>query len=545
MSLFKNFRVVLLLSLLIIFTCFLVSPYLFKKSGVVVTSVDKDSRCGSIKEGDVITNVLGSYIKNSEDFKAIEKTVKANEYATMIVNDGPGGCTAINDGYFGLVATDIPSKEIKFGIDIQGGVTSVLKPGKELNKTEIESVVQTLNKRISIYGLPEATATASDSLIKINSLSIEKISWLTANGKFEAKIMEEIKLEGNTGKIPVGDNTYSVELANDSLKVNGSFYRANDKFELENVEFNVKNITNSSAILEATVFENRDIVKVLSGAFVSYNTNAQAYEFSIPVEISDEASNRFTKVIKRIPTTFVGQQQIILNGFLVYYLDGDFISRLSIPIELTRQKIKQISVVGFSTSMTDASDKKSKILGSIVSGILPTSLEIIRTEKYEPKLKVFSVEVFGSAVGLVVIFIVSVFYWRYRNLKFGIIVVALALLELVLVLGTIAITQQLIEANWTINLTTIVGFVVVLIISSIQMIMSSEQTLKKRNLLISYRYKKLVSASMVLNLAVLMLGSLFLFSAWRFFGLTLLTGLVFDALLIKPIYKDFIKKKVF
>lgn len=545
MNLFKNIRVVTVLVLLLIFTYFLVSPYFLKKAGVVIASVDKESKCGSIKEGDVITNILGSYIKNSEDFKAIEKTIKANEYATMIVNDGPGGCTAIRDGYFDLTVTDIQSKEIKFGIDMQGGVTSILKPEKELNKTGIESIVQILEKRISIYGLPETTVIVSDGTVKINSLSFEKISWLVANGKFEAKVMEEIKLENNIGKIPVGDNSYSVELANDSLKLNNSFYRTNDEFELENITFNVKNITNTSVIVEAMFFENKDIVRVLSGASVSYNTNAQAYEFNVPIEISDEASNRFTKVIKRIPTTFVGQQQIILNGFLAYYLDGDFINRLSIPIELTRQKIKQLSIVGFSTNIADVSNKKSKILSSIESGILPTSLEVVGTEKYEPKLKVFSIEMFGFAVGLFAISVISVFYWLYKNLKFGIIVVALALLGLFLVLGTIAATQQMTEATWVINLTTIAGFVAVLVVSSIQMITSSEQVLKKRKLSISYKYKKLISFSMVLNAIVLIVGFLFLFSVWRFFGLTLLTGLVFDALLIKSIYNDFIKRKVF
>jgi len=544
MDLLKNFRIITLILLLIFFTYFLISPYILKKSGVVVTAVDKNSKCGNIREGDIITNVLGSSIKNSEDFKTVEKTIKANEYATMVVNNGPGGCTAVRDEYFGINVADVPSNELKFGIDIQGGITTTLKPEKELNKTGIENVIQTLNKRIDVYGLPETIATVSNSFIKINSLSSEKINWLIATGRFEAKILEEVKLEDSAGKIPVGDNSYSVEFVNDSLKINNSFYRINDELEIENIKFKIRNITNASAVVEATVFENEDIIRVLSGGSVTYNANAQAYEFTIPIEISVEASNRFTKIVKKIPTSIV-EKQIILNGFLVYYLDGNLVSRLNIPIEFARQTIKQISIIGFSTSMADASITRLKALSAIESGVLPTNLEIIKTEKYEPKLKVFSIEMFGSILGLLMISVISVFYWRYKNIKFGLLVIALILFELALILGTIATVQQLIGTVWVINLTTIVGFIAVMIAGSIQMITLSEQILKKKDLSISYKYKKLISIPAALNWAVLIVGFLFLFTTWRFLGLVLLTGLVFDILLIRPIYGNFVKKKVF
>lgn len=543
MNLLKNIRVVAVLLLLLVFAYFLVSPYILKKSGVVVTSVDKDSKCGGIKEGDIITNVLGSYVQNSEDFKTMEKRIKANEYATMVVNNGPGGCTAVQDGHFGLSVADIPSNELKFGVEIQGGITTTLKTEKKLSETEVQNTVQILNKRINIYSLPEAKAVTSNAIIKINSLSTDKISWLIATGKFEAKVLEEVRLQDNVGKIPIGDNSYTAELINDSLKVNNSVYRMNEEFELENIKFSLKNITNTSLLVEAAVFENKDIVKTLSSGSASYNSNARAYEFSIPIEISSEASARFTKILKKIPTSFVGKQ-IILNAFLVYYLDGNAVSQLNIPIDFIRQPIKQMSVIGFSNSAVDASNIRLKILSAVESGVLPTGLEISGMEKYEPTLRIFSVEIFGSALGLVIIFVISVFYLRYKNLKFGLSVIALALLELVLVLETIAVAQQIAGASWVVNLTTIIGLIAVFVISNLQMIILSEQILKKKNLAISYKYKKLVSYPMFLNLATLTVGFLALFTAWRLLGLTVLTGVIFDILLIKPIYNDFIKKNV-
>jgi hypothetical protein len=535
MNMLKNIRFIVVILFLVAFAYFIFSPYVLVKSGVVVISVSNDSKCASIKEGDVITNVLGNYVKNNQDFLSVEKNVKANEYVTMLINNGPGGCLAARDGYLGITASDIPSNEIKFGIDIQGGVTTVLKPEGNLSSSQLESIVQLLDKRINAYGLQETDAYASNSFIKINSLSSEKIGWLIETGKFEAKILEEVKLQENIGKIPVGDNSYSVEKLDDRLKINNSFYKIGDGFELENM-------TNDSVAIEGTVFENKDIVRVLSGSSTSYNSNTRAYEFSVHVEITNDASNRFTKIVKRMPTTVSGNQ-VILNGFLVYYLDGRAVSHLSIPIETIRQSIKQISVIGFSTSMSDASITKSKVFGALVSGDLTTNLQITGTEKYEPKLKIFSMEVFGSAIGLVAIAVLSISVLRYKDVKCGGLIIILGLIELFLIIGIISLLQQISGANWIINLTTIFGLIGAFVASSLRMVSGSEKILKRNEMAIHYKHNKLIGGNMTLNLAIIIIVFVFLFTYLRFVGLTLLTGFVFDVLLIKPIYLGFIKNR--
>ena len=542
MNMLKNIRFIVVILFLVAFAYFIFSPYVLVKSGVVVISVSNDSKCASIKEGDVITNVLGNYVKNNQDFLSVEKNVKANEYVTMLINNGPGGCLAARDGYLGITASDIPSNEIKFGIDIQGGVTTVLKPEGNLSSSQLESIVQLLDKRINAYGLQETDAYASNSFIKINSLSSEKIGWLIETGKFEAKILEEVKLQENIGKIPVGDNSYSVEKLDDRLKINNSFYKIGDGFELENIKFNVNNMTNDSVAIEGTVFENKDIVRVLSGSSTSYNSNTRAYEFSVHVEITNDASNRFTKIVKRMPTTVSGNQ-VILNGFLVYYLDGRAVSHLSIPIETIRQSIKQISVIGFSTSMSDASITKSKVFGALVSGDLTTNLQITGTEKYEPKLKIFSMEVFGSAIGLVAIAVLSISVLRYKDVKCGGLIIILGLIELFLIIGIISLLQQISGANWIINLTTIFGLIGAFVASSLRMVSGSEKILKRNEMAIHYKHNKLIGGNMTLNLAIIIIVFVFLFTYLRFVGLTLLTGFVFDVLLIKPIYLGFIKNR--
>jgi preprotein translocase subunit SecD len=281
----------------------------------------------------------------------------------------------------------------------------------------------------------------------------------------------------------------------------------------------------------------------LPGGSITYNPNANLYEFIIPVEISSEASNRFSKIVKRIPTTFAGQR-IILNGFLVYYLDGNPISQLNIPIELTRQTIKQLSIIGFSKNMVDATNTRSKILSSVESGILPVHLEIVGSEVYEPKLKSFSTEVFGLGICLSAAFIFLIFYLRYKNLKLGFLAILLSLTELFLILGVIATAQQ-IGVAWVINLTIIFSFIAVLLISNIQAVILSEQNLKKRSLSISYKYKRLISISTLLSLITLIIGFVFLFTELRFFGLTLITGFLLDILLIRPIFKGLVKEKIF
>ena len=71
MNLIKNVRLIILAALLLASAFFLIKPLLSKSFGVVVVSVENDSKC-FLNEGSVITQVGGNNVADSTDFKNAE-----------------------------------------------------------------------------------------------------------------------------------------------------------------------------------------------------------------------------------------------------------------------------------------------------------------------------------------------------------------------------------------------------------------------------------------------------------------------------------------
>jgi len=538
MQLIKNVRFIVLILLLLLSVYFLFSPLIFKKSGVVVTFASKDNKCGQIKEGDVITQAGGFLIGNSEDFENALQGVKSGEYLTMVINNGPGGCTAIDDGDVGISVANIPSNQLKFGIDIQGGTTTLLKPGS-LSLADTERIEEIIDKRIVVFGLPETRVSSSNNFVKVTSLTTEKIGSLIMPGKFEAKIEEERILENNVSTIMLTEE-YTIKVVDEKLYVNDSYYQINQSFVLEDVKFDLMDITNTSVIIEANVFDNEDMRDVL-GAFgyVTYNSDFKNYQFNIQVGISDKVSNRFMKITKGLKTSFSGTQAI-LEGSLVYYLDGNLINELNIPFEMVGQKIENIVVIGSGMSRSDVDNQRLRIIAALKSGVL-SNIEIVGTEKFEPKLKYTITELPIIIMMGLTIFIISLTYLRYKKIKFGLYALLLMGAEVFCVLGAAALTQSVSPSGWIIDVPSIVGLIVLAVMSFVQMFLMIEQKIKGRDISIYFKYKKFLSSSSLLRILVFIISFLILFSVWRGFGFSIIVGLIIGMFITKPIYNSFLE----
>jgi preprotein translocase subunit SecD len=429
--------------------------------------------------------------------------------------------------------------KLNFGIDIQGGKVFIFKPEKP---NELEKIAETINKRIKFFNLLETKAYVSDNTIAIVSLTEEKLNLLLIPGNFEAKILQEIKLENETGKIKIGTNVYQVELEEEKLKINDSLYEVNQSFFLEDIEFDLINITNNSATIEAKIFTNEDVTKVLTQfSYLRFEPELQSYEFNIPLEISSQASSKFTKVAKGLKTTFVGTQQT-LEGFLIYYLDGKQISKLHIPFELSLRELKNIAVIGFGRNQTEILEEKNKIQAVLESGRLP-KLKLTGTEGYEPKLRRTATEISIGGVVIMIILAVGLTYFRYRIFRLSAYSLALIASEIVCILGAVALTQRLFAYGWILDFHSILGIIVFAIISSIQIILILENRIRKKELSLEYKYRKILSLQNFLTITIFAISFCLLFTSWKGFGLALLTGLTFGILITKPIFDQVVTRK--
>ncbi|MGC8812094.1 MAG: hypothetical protein ACP5O8_00705 [Candidatus Aenigmatarchaeota archaeon] len=528
----KNIRFIVLLILLVASTYFLFSFFIFKPTGIIVVSLDENNKCQGIKEGSIITEMRGMRISSEEDFQDYVKNVKQGEYVSMVINNMPGGCIALNDSYLGITVRNVEKRGLKFGIDLAGGKISTFTSSQNLEK-----VKEILEKRIEVFKIPEATVSISDKTLKVITLKDEKLEPLLIEGNFETKIIEEVKLRNNTGKIPVGSEDYTITLEDGKIKVNESYYKQNETFILNSIEFEVKNITNSSVYIEALIFTKKDIKRV-TYSFVKFEPSVKTYEFNIPVEISEEASERFSKVIDRMPTT-TEAGTIVLNGRLIYYLDGKEMSNLAIPFSMVGRKITSISILGFRDSGEAATLDKNKIEASIRTENLEP-VKLIKTEELRPRYEMFGVYSSAALVFLEILFSITTFF-RYRKGKLSALLIILSLVQVFLIFGSIGISQHFIENSWLIDTSTIIGTLTIASLTLLQFILVLEKRVRKKELSLNYKLKKIINFSTLLNILVAISSFVLLFT-FKTFGLSVFSGFLFGFLLLVPLYDEIARK---
>jgi hypothetical protein len=522
-----KFRLFLLILLSLVSLYFILSPFLMRRQGIVVSSVE-NSEC-TLKEGDLITSVLGQQVNNVEDFNKIVKGLKKGEHVTMVVNNGPGSCTAIADGYLGVNVTNVPSDRLKFGIELQGGSVITLKPEKD-----VSIVAEILRKRAKTYMIPEIQILVNESVIKVVTISPDIIHLLLEKGKFETKILENIEISNGTGDIPVGDNVYTVEVVGNSLKVKDVVYPINNTFQLEDIVFTVKNITNNSVVVEAKVFENKDVLRVFSSS-LSYNSEVRTYQFNIPVEISEAATKRFNKILKNAPTYFTGRQTVV-EGFLVFYLDGKILSSLIIPAEFTKQEIKQLTIVGFSPNLKEATETKQKVLAALEGGEMPTNVKIVSIDYYKPTMQNVSIMLIVISLLFFLSSTLIFSHFRYKNLKIGFVAVGLILSCVFVTFGIITFLQKILPA-WVINFQTLLGLTSLLFVCMLYSFMSAENKLRK-NVPVIFLFRKSINLVHLIDYLIATIIVVLLFTPLRFFAITLLIGFLFYKILGAPLYEE-------
>ena len=529
----KNIRLIVLLVILLASLYFLVNPLVFRASGVIVTAVSEEAKCGQIKEDDVITQLKSIFTKDVVEFRRAVSSIKEKEHVSMIINNGPGWCEGVKDGDIGIDVVDIPSDQLKFGIDIQGGTITSYRLTSKTGK--MEEVSETIEKRIVLIGLPEAKVEVSDSEIKIFSLTTEKLNFITAPGEVETKMFQEINLENKSGNIVVGNNTYTVDATVTSLTVNGTSYTVNERFTLDGIDFDVMNIKNDSFSVEASIFTNKDVLTVLGEPFssVGYNPVGRRYEYRVQLELSPEALNRANKIVDGINPTFEGR---LVQ--LVYYLDGKLVS--SIPVQIPREEIINLPVLGFGNTLADVSNQKLKIQTILNSNTLP-DLEVVGIEYYEPSLNMTVIGIISLGAIVAGLSILNVTHFRYKKIKFGGYSLLLIGAEIFCVVGIASLTQSYYSPGWILDFPSMLGLFTFLSISSTQKILSAEQQLKNNEIPLRYKYKKIMNLSTFLNVLFFVVSFSLLFTGWKGYGLSVFIGMVISMLITTPMCQNALK----
>jgi hypothetical protein len=518
---FHKLRLAVLLLLLIFSTLLLGLPFFFEERGVIVNFVKGEC---SFDEGSIITQVKGFDISDLKDFKEIEKTIRKNEHVSMIVDGGPGSCTALENGDLGIEVSNIPSRKLKFGSDIQGStiLSFIIK-----EKNEVEKIKDIIEKRIRIFGIPETRVDVKDNIIQIITIFPEKVSLLIEKGELEARIEQEIGLENGIGDIFIRDDYYKVKIKDEQIEINNFTYKINQTFLINNLEFQIINFTERKLILQAIVFDNVEIEKEIGLSSITYDSTLRMYRVDIPIRISENASNNFISVTKNLAA--IPGPQPILRGSLVYYLDGEELSRLTIPYEMKGRELRAISIIFFANSQKEALNKKRRIEAAIVGSI--PRLSFIGETFFPPQLYEFILLM--SVIFTIVLVSLTMLFSKlyFKNLKLAPKILGLIGIDIVLLFGLAAFSQTFFEYGWILDLSSIIGIFVFSLVCIIKIFLIYKEVVER----------EISKFSKYFDPIFFSIGFVSLFIV-REFGIALFFGMIIKWLITDPLFKNFIKK---
>jgi hypothetical protein len=445
------------------------------------------------------------------------KNLAAGSYATMIINGGPGGCNAIQTGDVGLSVKDMPSGGLKFGLDVGGGITNIYAP-TNYSKPTMEGIVDAVKKRIESTGSRDTKVYSFEgsdkkTYLKFSGITDEIFEVLTIPGKFEAKISQNVEIKDGNGKFVVGDQTHSVTYS-DGISIDGVKRNIEEGFLLNDIKFYLANFTNTSATLDALFFSNNDVLNVYTtSSYVSFLSSMGQYEFYIPVEFTNAAANRFANLTKRMNTKIVGSNNILLDGNLVYSLDGKIISTLPISFESAGKVINTMAVIGFDKSAKFANSEMRKIEIVLKSGGLAASLKLVGSERYIGDFE-YAAKNYLPFVAIAAVLVVIVLgRIKCGSWKGSLYSTVLSLAEIIFVFGLISAVQK-IGYSWIVDAETIVGLFAIVFIGYVD---SHFRINKKQKIIV--------------RLCVFTAAFITLFTPWRGFGMVLIAAIILKTVL--------------
>jgi preprotein translocase subunit SecD len=523
--------------------------------GVTVVDVGNGIFKDKIEPGTTINSagLVGKEMKKIYKLEDLLEFQGERGYLVLYTNKGKKNIKIDENDVFNISVEDSDITNLKFGLDIEGGIRALLQPQNITNQTSVEEIINILETRINIYGLSQAEfrklELAGENLVMVSIAggSEQEIrDLLSRKGKFEARI--PLTLENSSsfklGKFLLGENEeyIVVILDNNSVKIEDKIYHEGDVFKLKEIEFTVRNITLGNFVLDALVFEGEDILEVGLPPESNFLGEVEGgYRFQFGVIISSEGSKKFAEItqnLKRVISSGGSQ----LSEKIYFYIDGKETDSLSIAGDLGGREITNPVITGYGKTQEDAIKNRDSLKAILKSGDLPVELKIMSIDKLNPTLGENYLFVI-SLSGIVAILLVStIIFLRYRNLKISIGVVVTMFSEIMIILGFAALT------HWNLSTLALVGIVAAIGFGVDDQILIIDETRKKKE---KYSLKEGLKRAFFMIFGAgattifAMLPILFAgFTAYREIGgfaVTTIVGILLGILITRPAFAKYVE----
>jgi len=489
-----------LLIIVLILSVLAIQPNFFTK-GVVVKSVDINSEAANqgLKIGEIIKEINGKTIEdkegytiamseiafNGEDIK-IDIVTNENEYI-LFTNETPK-----------ITVENIPSTNIKTGLDLTGGARALVEPEEKLNDDQLQDLVEISRNRFNVYGLTDLQIRGVSDLEGNKYMLIEVAGatptdleeLISKQGKFEAKVGNVSVFEGGAGDIS--------DVCRNNAQCSG--------------------------------------IRSCSPTQEGYGCN-----FAFVIYLTESAANRQADTTRDIPVDESGQYLI---EDLHLFVDEIEVDSLKIGKDLKGQATTQISIQGSGTGETqedaylNAQENMKKLQTILLTGSLPYKLNIVKLDSVSPTLGGEFTRLILLAGVAAIIAVSLIVFFRYRRVKASLALLITSFSELVIILGVAAMIK------WNLDLPSIAGILATIGTGVDSQIIIIDEAETSKHLSLKERLKRalfIIVASYATAVAALL--PLYWAGAGllKGFAITSLIGITAGVFISRPAFADMIK----
>lgn len=406
----KQPRVIILIVVLLI--SFLAINHQFGQEGVMISSVEFNSSVyqtgleaptsdQSLTSREKILEVNDQKVNSPEEFYIIMEQIplesivklKTTEEEYSFIKDSTNA---------GIIVTEAPTSNLRKGLDLQGGTRVLLEPVDKVGEQETQDIIKTMENRLNVYGLADVTIKSASDL-EGNKFIIAEVAGTT---------QEEVK------DIIANQGVFESKIGNKTVFIGGE----------RDVTFVCRTDGTCSRIEPCQ------------------QSNGQYFcRFEFEISLSADAAERHADATRELPIVPSQGGQRVLNESIDFYLDGKLVDELQIDASLRGQKATRVTISGSGSGVTqteaieDTIKNRDRLQTILITGSLPTKLEIVKVDTISPSLG----EAFVNnalLVGILAAFGVGlVIYIRYRKLRITIPAMIAILSEIYIILGFAAL----------------------------------------------------------------------------------------------------------
>ncbi len=316
----------------------------------------------------------------------------------------------------GLKLYDVPTSNLKKGLDLEGGTRVLLKPQGNLSAEQFDLLLSILEQRLDVYKLSDLVIRGTSDLegnkfvlVEIAGASESEVRKLLASqGKFEAKIANQTVFSGDQIEYICRDPSCSGLDPRIKCGQSGNEWTCGYRFE---------------------------------------------------ITVNEAAALRHQKITEHLDVVDTGNSQV-LSEKIEFYLDDVSVRSLFIDASLKNSTQRTTSITGFGKGANQQAAAYNSLLDMkqlqtiLSTGILPVKLDITSINTISP---VLGVEFLNNAllVGALAILTVGIMiFLRYRKLTVSIPIMITMLCELIILLGAASLI------NWNISFAAIAGIII-------------------------------------------------------------------------------------